>query len=109
MLGERPLRALPCGERRGDVTVDQKWKVEFSASLPPMFTGLRVGATLAVVGGNVGLGYLLTFGEGQANTPLVFVCIVMLTLVGGIAYLAVILVERRVLHYLPARGVGGDL
>ncbi len=93
------------------------WKVEFPASLPPMFAGLRIGATLAVVGvvvgelvgGNVGLGYLLTFGEGQANTPLVFVSIVMLTLVGGIAYLAVILVERRVLHYLPARGVGGDL
>jgi NitT/TauT family transport system permease protein len=93
------------------------WKVEFPASMPPMFAGLRIGATLAVVGvvvgelvgGNVGLGYLLTFGEGQANTPLVFVSIVMLTLVGGIAYLAVILVERRVLHYLPARGFGSDL
>jgi len=59
--------------------------------------------------GNVGLGYLLTFGEGQANTPLVFVSIVMLTVVGAIAYLGVILVERRVLHYLPARSVGGDL
>jgi NitT/TauT family transport system permease protein len=93
------------------------WKIEFPASMPPMFAGLRIGATLAVVGvvvgelvgGNVGLGYLLTFGEGQANTPLVFVSIVMLTLVGGIAYLAVILVERRVLHYLPARGVAGNL
>jgi NitT/TauT family transport system permease protein len=90
------------------------WKIEFPASLPPMFAGLRIGATLAVVGvvvgelvgGNVGLGYLLTFGEGQANTPLVFVSIVMLTVVGGIAYLGVILIERRVLHYLPARGAG---
>jgi NitT/TauT family transport system permease protein len=34
---------------------------------------------------------------------MVFVSIVMLTVVGGIAYLAVILIERRVLHYLPAR------
>jgi NitT/TauT family transport system permease protein len=92
------------------------WKIEFPASLPPMFAGLRIGATLAVVGvvvgelvgGNVGLGYLLTFGEGQANTPLVFVSIVMLTVVGGIAYLGVILIERRVLHYLPARGAGGE-
>ena len=56
-----------------------------------------------------GLGYLLTFGEGQANTPLVFVSIVMLTLVGGIAYLIVILIERRVLHYLPTRGVGRNI
>jgi len=93
------------------------WKIEFPTSMPPMFAGLRIGATLAVVGvvvgelvgGNVGLGYLLTFGEGQANTPLVFVSIVMLTVVGAIAYLGVILGERRVLHYLPAHSVGGNL
>jgi NitT/TauT family transport system permease protein len=93
------------------------WKVEFPTSMPPMFAGLRIGATLAVVGvvvgelvgGNVGLGYLLTFGEGQADTPLVFVASVMLTLVGAIAYLAVILVERRVLHYLPPRPMGGNI
>ncbi len=93
------------------------WKIEFPTSMPPMFAGLRIGATLAVVGvvvgelvgGNAGLGYLLTIGEGQANTPLVFVSIVMLTVVGSIAYLGVILIERRVLHYLPARSVGGNI
>jgi NitT/TauT family transport system permease protein len=87
------------------------WKIEFPASMPPFFAGLRIGSTLAVVGvvvgelvgGNSGLGYLLAFGEGQANTPMVFVAILLLTLVGGIAYLAVILIERRVLHYMPAR------
>jgi NitT/TauT family transport system permease protein len=87
------------------------WKIEFPTSMPPMFAGLRIGSTLAVVGvvvgelvgGNAGLGYLLSFGEGQANTPMVFVSILMLTLVGSIAYVAVILVERRVLHYMPAR------
>src|ERR1700678_2360996 len=89
------------------------WKVEFPASLPPMFAGLRIGSTLAVVGvvvgelvgGNVGLGYLLSFGEGQANTPMVFVSFLMLTLVGSVAYLAVILVEQRVLNYMPARAL----
>ena len=83
--------------------------------MPPLFASLRIGATLAVigvvvgelVGGNFGLGYLLTFGEGQANTPMVFVCILMLTLIGGIAYVAVILIEQRVLHYMPARPLGG--
>jgi len=72
---------------------------------------LRIGSTLAVVGvvvgefvgGNLGLGFLLTFGEGQANTPMVFVSIVLLTAIGSLAYLAVVLAERRVLHYLPAR------
>ena len=88
------------------------WKIEFPSSMPPLFASLRIGSTLAVVGvvvgelvgGNFGLGYLLTFGEGQANTPMVFVCILMLTLIGGIAYLLVILIEQRVLHYLPKRG-----
>ena len=87
------------------------WKIEFPASLPPLFAGLRIASTLAVVGvvvgelvgGNMGLGYLLAFGEGQANTAMVFVAILMLTVVGGIAYLAVILIEQRVLHYLPCR------
>src|SRR5262252_6096331 len=91
------------------------WKVEFPASMPATFAGLRIASTLAVVGvvvgelvgGNLGLGFLLSFGEGQANTAMVFVAIVMLTVVGGIAYLAVILAERRVLHYLPARGYQG--
>jgi NitT/TauT family transport system permease protein len=90
------------------------WKIEFPTSMPPMFAGLRIGSTLAVVGvvvgelvgGNAGLGYLLSFGEGQGNTPMVFVSILMLTLVGSIAYVGVILVERRVLHYMPARASG---
>jgi NitT/TauT family transport system permease protein len=92
------------------------WKIEFPASMPSMFAGLRIASTLAVVGvvvgelvgGNMGLGYLLSFGEGQGNTPMVFVAILMLTVVGGIAYLAVILAERRVLHYLPARAWGSE-
>ncbi|HZP75461.1 MAG TPA: ABC transporter permease [Pseudolabrys sp.] len=91
------------------------WKIEFPSSMPPLFASLRIGATLAVVGvvvgelvgGNSGLGYLLTFGEGQANTPMVFVCILMLTLIGGVAYLGVILIEKRVLHYMPAPPMGG--
>ena len=91
------------------------WKIEFPSSMPPLFASLRIGATLAVVGvvvgelvgGNFGLGYLITFGEGQANTPMVFVCILLLTLIGGVAYVAVILVEQRVLHYVPPRPLGG--
>lgn len=91
------------------------WKIEFPASMPPLFAGLRIGSTLAVVGvvvgelvgGNLGLGYLLAFGEGQANTPMVFVSILLLTLVGSVAYLIVVVVEQRVLHYLPKRAHTG--
>ncbi len=83
--------------------------IEYPTTLPPLFSGLRIGATLAVigvvvgelVGGNMGLGYLLTFGEGQGNTAMVFVAIIMLTVIGIAAYGAVVLVERRVLHWVP--------
>ena len=79
--------------------------------MPALFSGLRIGSTLAVigvvvgelVGGNMGLGYLLVFGEGAGNTAMVFVSIILLTLIGIVAYVGVILVERRVLHYLPRR------
>ena len=83
--------------------------IEFHAAMPALFSGLRIGATLAVigvvvgelVGGNSGLGYLLVFGEGSGNTAMVFVAIILLTVIGIAAYLLVILAERRVLHYLP--------
>lgn len=87
------------------------WKIELPASMPAFFSGLRIGSTLAVigvvvgelVGGNTGLGYLLTFAQGQANTAAVFVSIVLLTLIGIVVYLAVVLMEGRVLHYLSRR------
>ncbi len=90
------------------------WKIEFPSTLPALFSGLRIGSTLAVigvlvgelVGGNKGLGYLLVFGEGQANAPMVFLIIILLTLIGIIAYCAVIFAERRVLHYMPRREFG---
>jgi NitT/TauT family transport system permease protein len=83
--------------------------IEYPASLPPLFAGLRIAATLAVigvvvgelVGGNLGLGYLLTYGEGQGNTAMVFVTIIVLTIIGIVAYAAVTFMERRVLHYMP--------
>ena len=87
------------------------WKIEFPAALPPLFAGLRIAATLAVigvlvgelVGGNIGLGYLLSVGEGAGDTAAVFVTIILLTLIGIALYGIVVAVESRVLHYLPAR------
>lgn len=89
------------------------WKIEYPASMPALFAGLRIGSTLAVigivvgefVGGNEGLGYLLILGEGQGRTAMVFVSIILLTLVGILAYIAVLGLERYVLHYMPERSV----
>jgi NitT/TauT family transport system permease protein len=84
--------------------------VEFPTTLPALFSGLRIASTLAVigvvvgelVGGNMGLGYLLVFFEGEGNTAGVFVVIGALTVIGVVAYYAVVLAERKVLHYLPS-------
>jgi NitT/TauT family transport system permease protein len=54
-----------------------------------------------MVGGSEGLGALLVFAEGSGNTALAFVAIIMLTVVGIIVYGGVVLMEKRVLHYLP--------
>ena len=84
--------------------------VEYPTTLPSLFSGLRIASTLAVigvvvgelVGGNMGLGFMLVFFEGQGNTAAVFVVIAALTVIGIIAYYAVVLAERRVLHYLTS-------
>jgi NitT/TauT family transport system permease protein len=89
--------------------------VEFPTTLPPLFSGLRIASTLAVigvvvgelVGGNMGLGYMLVFFEGQGNTAAVFVVIGALTVIGIAAYYAVVLAEQRVLHYLSTADRGG--
>lgn len=83
--------------------------VEFPSAMQALFAGLRIASTLAIigvtvgelVGGDKGLGYLLVFGEGQGNTAMVFVSIVALTVIGILAYSAVVWLEKRALHYLP--------
>jgi NitT/TauT family transport system permease protein len=83
--------------------------IEFRDAMPPLFSGLRIGSTLAIigvavgemVGGSEGLGAVLIGGGGSGNTALVFVAIVMMTLVGILAYVGVIFLEKRVLHYMP--------
>ena len=89
------------------------WKIEFPASMPALFAGLRIGATLAVIGvtvgefagGNTGVGYLIVLTAGAAETAKVFGAIIVLTVIGIAAYWLVIVVERRVLHYMPGRSL----
>ena len=91
------------------------WRIEFPASMPPLFAGLRIGTTLAVIGvvigefagGNVGLGYLLDLTSAGGAAAPVFGTIIMMTLIGMLTYLVVIAAERQVLHYMPGRGLQG--
>ena len=85
--------------------------IEFRDAMPPLFSGLRIGSTLAIigvavgemVGGSEGLGAVLVSGGGSGNTALVFVAIVIMTLVGILAYVGVVFIEKRVLHYTPRK------
>lgn len=85
------------------------WKVEMPSTLPSLMAGLRIASTLAVigvtvgelVGGNTGLGFLISYGGGQANAAMVFNAIVLLTVIGFALYAALVRLETRLLHYLP--------
>jgi NitT/TauT family transport system permease protein len=78
--------------------------LEIPAALPSILGGLRVGVTLAVVGAIVGewagadrgLGVLINLARGSMfDIPLMFATLLTIALVGIALYLAVVLIERR--------------
>jgi NitT/TauT family transport system permease protein len=78
--------------------------IEIPAALPSILGGLRVGATLAVVGAIVGewagadkgLGVLVNLARGSLfDYPLMFATLVTIALLGIACYLLVVLAERR--------------
>jgi NitT/TauT family transport system permease protein len=82
-------------------------KLELPASLPILLGGLRIGATLSVIGAIVGelvdakegLGYLLKVGDFQYDTSMVFVAVMMLVLLALTLYGIVTLLEKRYLKW----------
>ncbi len=81
--------------------------LEIPAALPVFLGGLRIGATLSVIGGVVGelvgadsgLGFLINVGRGQYDTALVFVAIFTLVALALALYGIVILLENRLLAW----------
>lgn len=82
-------------------------KLEIPAALPVFLGGLRVGATLSVigavvgelVGADMGLGFLINVGRGQYDTALVFVAIFALIALALSLYGLVALAEKRLLDW----------
>ena len=87
------------------------WKMEVPAALPVFLGGLRVGATLSVIGAVVGefvgadrgLGFLINVGRGQYDTALVFVAVLTLVIMAMSLYSLVLLFETRLLAWQPWR------
>ena len=78
--------------------------LEVPSALPVIFGGLRVGVTLAVIGAVVaewagasaGLGVLINIAnQGLFDTPLMFVALATLAIIGLTFHGLVVLVERR--------------
>jgi NitT/TauT family transport system permease protein len=79
--------------------------LELPAALPILLGGLRIGATLSVIGAVVGelvgsdqgLGFLVNVARGQYDTALVFVAVFTLILLALILYGIVAFVESKLL------------
>lgn len=82
-------------------------KLEVPAALPILLGGLRIGATLSVIGAIVGelvdaqegLGYLLQLGDFQYDTSMVYVAVFMLIFLALGLYGVVTLLERKFLKW----------
>jgi NitT/TauT family transport system permease protein len=82
-------------------------KLEIPAALPVFLGGLRIGATLSVigavvgelVGADMGLGFLINVGRGQYDTALVFVAVFALVLLALVLYGAVAWAEKKLLSW----------
>lgn len=83
------------------------WRVEVPASLPVFLGGLRIGATLSVIGAIVGelvdaesgLGFLLQLGDFQYDTPMVFVAVFTLIALALMLYGIVRMLENKFLKW----------
>jgi NitT/TauT family transport system permease protein len=81
--------------------------LEVPAALPIFLGGLRIGATLAVIGAVVGefvgadrgLGFMINRARGQYDTALVFVAILALVFMALSLYGLVVLLESRLLSW----------
>jgi NitT/TauT family transport system permease protein len=94
----RSLKATP---------IQTFYKMEVPAALPVFLGGLRVGATLSVIGAVVGefvgadrgLGFLINVGRGQYDTALVFVAVLTLIVMAMTLYSIVLFFETRLLSW----------
>ncbi|NMC29513.1 MAG: ABC transporter permease [Pelolinea sp.] len=110
------LHAVPAAMRDLMTTLHAtRWqtftRLEMPASLPVLLGGMRVSATLSVIGAVVGelagadkgLGFLINVGRGQYDTALVFVAVFTLVFLALILYGSVLLLEKRLLRWQEAK------
>lgn len=86
-------------------------KFSLPQALPSIFSGLKVSATLAVVGAvvgefvgsNSGIGYVLQIANGNFDLPLMFAALFVLSMMGVILFAIVDLVEKMMIPWHQSR------
>lgn len=86
-------------------------------SLPYLFSGLKVAATLAIagtvvgefVGADKGLGYLLLVTNSNMETSMMFATIVALTIVGLVFYYSVEILEGLLIPWHVTHRLRGEV
>jgi putative hydroxymethylpyrimidine transport system permease protein len=81
--------------------------VKAPSALPSLFSGARIGISVAVigavfgeyVGAKEGLGYLMNISSGRLLTARVFACVVLLAVIAVLLFLLVVSLERMLLPW----------
>jgi NitT/TauT family transport system permease protein len=86
-------------------------KFSLPQALPSIFSGLKISATLAVVGAvvgefvgsNSGIGYVLQIANGNFDLPLMFAALFVLSMMGVILFALVDLAEKIMIPWHQSR------
>ncbi|KMS89551.1 ABC transporter permease [Streptomyces regensis] len=87
------------------------WKIRFPASLPHLFSGLKVAATMAgtgavvgeFVGADAGLGFVILQANGNLDTPVLFAGLLIMSLLGVLLFVLVEWLEQLLLPWHASR------
>lgn len=91
------------------------WRVILPASLPSLFTGLRLGFSQAwlfvvvaeIFGATAGLGFRLTDSQQSTRVDLMLVAMLVLAILGKVTDMVLVAIERRALAWRDTVQEGG--
>jgi len=87
-------------------------KIRIPNSMPYVFAGMKISATMCVVGAIVGefiasqkgLGYLIRDAQAFIDTPAMFACLILLSVVGYLFFSFILLLEKLCMPWNITRG-----
>jgi len=102
-----PFEMLDLAKSMSATAFQQFVKIRIPNSLPYFFNGLKLGMLLSLtgaitaefMGSTEGLGYLIMYANVRLNTPLLFAVLIILLILGKVAYSVVEWVERAAVSW----------